>query len=161
DGFLAFPWLFLIIALTAVMHPGPASLVIMLGATSWMSITRLVRAELLGLRHRDFVLAARAMGERPLTVLTRHMLPNAMTPAIVRSGLMVGRLMLAEAGLSFLGLGVQPPTASWGGMIADAYASPLSAWWLAVFPGTLLAVAVIGFTRLSDELRDRRDPRRH
>jgi peptide/nickel transport system permease protein len=159
DGLLAFPWLFLMIALAALLRPSALSLVVMLGATSWMSISRLVRAELLGLDRRDFVLAARALGESRLTVLLRHMLPNAMTPAIVRSALLVGRLILAESALSFLGLGVQPPTPTWGGMISDAYSSPFYAWWLALFPGALLALTVIAFGLLSDDLRDRLDPR--
>jgi peptide/nickel transport system permease protein len=158
DALLAFPWLFLMIALAALLRPGTAGIIGILGATSWMSISRLTRAELLGLEKRQFVLAARALGERPVVVLVRHMLPNALTPALVQATLQIGILILVESSLSFLGMGIQPPTASWGGMLADARESPLDAWWLAVFPGAALALSVIAFNLLGDELRDALDP---
>jgi peptide/nickel transport system permease protein len=159
DALLAFPWLFLMIALSALLHPGTATTICILGATGWMAISRLTRAELRSLQRREFVLAARAMGQRPLAVLFRHLLPNAMTPVLVQCTLQIGNLILLESSLSFLGLGVQPPTPSWGSMLADAYASPPAAWWLAVFPGAALALAVIAFNLLGDELRDALDPR--
>jgi peptide/nickel transport system permease protein len=159
DALLAFPWLFLMIALAALLRPGTAAMIAMLGGTAWMTISRLTRAELRGLQRRDFVVAARALGHGPFGVLVRHMLPNALTPITVQATLQIGRLILLEASLSFLGMGVQPPTPSWGGMIADAHESPLDAWWLAVFPGAVLAFAVIAFNLLGDELRDSLDPR--
>jgi peptide/nickel transport system permease protein len=159
DALLAFPWLFLMIALAALLRPGTATTVAILGATGWMTISRLTRAELRGLQRREFVLAARGLGQRPLGVLLRHLLPNAMTPVLVQSTLQIGNLILLESSLSFLGLGVQPPTASWGNMLADAYEAPPGAWWLAVFPGAALALAVVAFNLLGDELRDALDPR--
>jgi ABC-type dipeptide/oligopeptide/nickel transport system permease subunit len=160
DALLAFPWLFLLIALAALLHPGAAETSVILGATSWMAISRLTRAELRGLARRDFVLAARAMGQHPLAVLFRHLLPNAMTPVLVQSTLQIGNLILLEATLSFLGLGIQPPVPSWGNMLSDARHAPLDAWWwLAVFPGAALALSAIAFNLLGDELRDALDPR--
>jgi peptide/nickel transport system permease protein len=159
DALLAFPWLFLMIALSALLHPGTATTIAILGATGWTTISRLTRAELRSLQRREFVLAARAMGQRPLAVLFRHLLPNAMTPVLVQCTLQIGYLIMLESSLSFLGLGVQPPTASWGSMLADAYTSPPAAWWLALFPGAALALAVIAFNLLGDELRDALDPR--
>jgi peptide/nickel transport system permease protein len=158
DALLAFPWLFLMITLAALLRPGTAGMIGILGATGWMAISRLIRAELLSLEKRQFVLAARALGERPSVVLLRHMLPNALTPALVQATLQIGILILVESSLSFLGMGIQPPTATWGGMLADARESPLDAWWLAVFPGAALALSVIAFNLLGDELRDALDP---
>ncbi len=160
DALFAFPWLFLMIALSALLRPSTAVMVLMLGGTNWMIISRLTRAELRGLQQRDFVLAARALGEHPLVVLVRHMLPNAMTPLLVRSTQLVGRIILLESALSFLGLGLQPPTPSLGGMIADAYHAPDSAWWLAVVPGALLALIAVSVSFLGDDLRDLLDPHR-
>jgi peptide/nickel transport system permease protein len=159
DALIAFPYLFLLIALSALLRPGTAATICILGATSWMAISRLTRAELRGLRRRDFVIAARAMGQRPLAVLWRHLLPNAMTPILVQSTLQIGNLILLESTLSFLGLGIQPPVPSWGSMIADARNAPLGAWWLAVAPGAALALTVIAFNLLGDEMRDALDPR--
>jgi peptide/nickel transport system permease protein len=159
DALLAFPWLFLVIALAALLRPGTAAMIAILGTTAWMPICRLTRAELRGLQKREFVLAARAIGQPPLAVLLRHMLPNAMTPVVVQATLQMGILILAESSLSFLGLGVQPPTPSWGGMLADAQASMFDAWWLAVFPGAALGLTVIALNLLGDRLRDALDPR--
>lgn len=159
EALIAFPYLFLVIALSALLHPGTATTIGILGATSWMAIGRLTRAELRGLQQRDFVLAARAMGQHPLAVLWRHLLPNAMTPVLVQSTLLIGNLILFESTLSFLGLGIQPPVPSWGGMIADARHVPFGAWWMPAFPGAALALTVIAFNLLGDELRDALDPR--
>jgi peptide/nickel transport system permease protein len=158
DALLAFPWLFLMITLAALVRPGTAGLIAILGSFSWMSISRLTRAELLSLKQRQFVRAAHALGERPFVVLVRHMLPNALTPALVQATLQIGVLIVVESSLSFLGMGIQPPTASWGGMLADARQAPLDSWWLAVFPGAALALSVIAFNLLGDELRDALDP---
>lgn len=158
DAMLAFPWIFLLIALAALLRPETPELIVIMGCTGWMGISRYTRAELLSLSRRNFVLAARALGEGPLAVLFRHLLPNALTPVLVQASLQVGNLILLESALSFLGLGVQPPTASWGAMIADAHESPLDAWWLSVFPGAALACCVIAFNLLGDELRDTLDP---
>jgi peptide/nickel transport system permease protein len=159
DALIAFPYLFLVIALSVLLRPGTATTVGILGATGWMVISRLTRAELRGLQQRDFVLAARAIGQHPLAVLWRHLLPNAMTPVLVKSTLQIGSLILLESTLSFLGLGIQPPVPSWGSMIADARHVPLDDWWMPVWPGAALAVTVIAFNLLGDELRDALDPR--
>ncbi|HYL06269.1 MAG TPA: ABC transporter permease, partial [Thermoanaerobaculia bacterium] len=159
EALIAFPYLFLVIALSALLQPGTAATIGILGASTWMAISRLTRAELRGLQQREFVLAARALGLHPLAVLWRHLLPNAMTPVLVQSTLQIGNLILLESTLSYLGLGIQPPIPSWGSMIADARHAPLGAWWMSAFPGAALALTVIAFNLLGDELRDALDPR--
>jgi peptide/nickel transport system permease protein len=159
DALLAFPSFFLVIAISALFHAGGATVVLVLAATSWMETSRLARAELLSLERRDFVLAARATGEGPLAIFWRHLLPNAMTPLLVQGALLVGLLILAESSLSFLGLGIQPPTPSWGNMISDGSSALVRTWWVATFPGAALAVTVIAFNLLADGLRDALDPR--
>jgi peptide/nickel transport system permease protein len=160
DGLLAFPWLFLIITLTALFPTGNWSLILLLGMTGWMSIARLTRAEILSLKERDFVHAARGLGAGEVHIFLRHLLPNAMTPLLVAGALRIGRLILVEASLSFLGFGVQPPDASWGNMIAEGQGTMLTAWWVTTFPGLALIVTVIAFSLVSDGLRDVLDPRR-
>ncbi len=160
DALLCFPQLVLVLALAALLGPSLLLAVVVLGATCWMPIARLVRAEIVALESREFVLAARALGQGKLRVLVRHLLPNALTPALVASALLVGALILGEAALSFLGLGAQPPTASWGAMIAESRDALPAAWWGAVFPGAALALTVIACNLVADGLRDAWDPRR-
>lgn len=159
DALLAFPWLFLMLALAAFFRPGPVAVVGLLGSTGWMGISRLTRAELLGLKHREFALAARAMGQHPLAILWRHLLPNALTPVVIKATLLIGDLILLEASLSFLGLGIQPPTPSWGNLISEGHDVLVQSWWIATFPGAALALTVIAFNLLADGLRDALDPR--
>jgi peptide/nickel transport system permease protein len=159
DALLAFPKLFLMIALAAFFRPGPPAMVALLGGIAWMGISRLTRAELLSLKHREFVVAARAMGQHPLAILWRHLLPNAFTPVLIQAALLIGNLILLEASLSFLGLGIQPPTPSWGNLIAEGQGVLAQAWWIATFPGAALALTVIAFNLLADGLRDVLDPR--
>jgi peptide/nickel transport system permease protein len=159
DAFLAFPGLFLLILLVALFSPGTAATIVILGTTSWMTISRLTRAEILGLKRRDFIVAARAIGQQPLKILLRHLLPNALTPILVRATVLIGNLILLESSLSFLGLGIQPPTPSWGNMISEGRAALGEAWWVATFPGAALAVTVVAFNLLGDGLRDLLDPR--
>jgi peptide/nickel transport system permease protein len=159
DALLAFPKLFLMIALAAFFRPGPVAVVALLGGIAWMGISRLTRAELLGLQGRDFVVAARAMGQHPLATLWRHLLPNAFTPVLIQATLLIGNLILLESALSFLGMGIQPPTPSWGNLIAEGQDVLVQAWWIATFPGAALAVTVIAFNLLADGLRDLLDPR--
>ncbi len=158
DGLLSFPWIFLLIALVAIFPPSTLSLVILLGATGWMGISRLARGEIKSLANREFIVAARSAGAHPLAILWRHLLPNAMTPLAVEATLRVGRLILVEAALSFLGFGVQPPQASWGTMIADGRGQMFSAWWVSTFPGLALVATVLAISLSSDALRDRLDP---
>ncbi len=159
DALLAFPKLFLMIALAAFFRPGPVAVVALLGGIAWMGISRLTRAELLSLKNRDFVVAARSLGQPPLAILWRHLLPNAFTPVLIQTALLIGNLILLEASLSFLGLGIQPPTPSWGNLIAEGQDVLVQAWWIATFPGAAIAVTVIAFNLLADGLRDLLDPR--
>lgn len=160
DALLAIPPLFLLLTLAALFQPGLGLLILILGGTSWMGVSRLVRAEVLGLRERDFIAAARGMGQGPLRILASHLLPNALGPILVRSTLLVGEVILVESSLSFLGLGVQPPMPSWGNIVAEGRADLISAWWISTFPGLAIAVTVIAFNLVGDGLRDRLDPHR-
>ncbi|HEX5714596.1 MAG TPA: ABC transporter permease, partial [Thermoanaerobaculia bacterium] len=128
DALLSFPWIFLMILLSALFRPGTAAMVLILGSFSWMGISRLTRAELLGLNRREFVAAARSIGQTPMKILLRHLLPNALTPILVRATLMVGILILLESSLSFLGMGIQPPTPTWGNMVAEGRDALNQAW---------------------------------
>lgn len=155
DGLLCFPHLALVLLLAALYQPGTWLLVVLIGGTGWMGLARLVRAEILRLRQEPFALAAAASGRSPAGVLVRHLLPNATTPLLIDASLRVGGSILVEAALSFLGLGVQPPQASWGSMIADGQGHLTTAWWIATFPGLMVAAAVIGSSLLADGLSDR------
>lgn len=159
DGFLAFPYLFLVIALAALFRPSTLLVALILGATGWMTIARLFRAELLGLAERDFILAVRALGASPARLFFHHLLPNALSPVLVQTTLLVSQVILVEASLSFLGLGVQPPTSSWGNMIAEGRDVLTTAWWVSAFPGLALVLSAVAFNHLGDDLRDRLDPR--
>ena len=159
DALLAFPRLFLMIAVVALFQPSTGLLVLLLGATSWMGISRLTRAEILTLKEREYVLAARGAGLSPLAVFWRHLLPGALPPLLVSATLLIGDMILVESSLSFLGLGVQPPQASWGNMVADGQDDLTSAWWATAFPALAIALTVIAANLLGDGLRDRLDPR--
>ncbi len=159
DGLLTIPWIFLLIALTALFSTDTWMLILLLGMTAWPYISRLTRAELLTLRERDFVHAARGLGASRTRVFFRHMLPNALTPLTVAATLRIGTLILFEASLSFLGFGVQPPQASWGNMILDGQSALLDAWWVATFPAIALILTVISINLVGDGLRDLLDPR--
>jgi len=143
DLFLAVPSLFLVIALVALFGNSTALLITVLAATGWMGVARLVRGEVLMLREREFVLSARLLGRSSLQILRDHMIPNVTPTILVASVLQLGNVVLAEAALSFLGLGVQPPTPSWGNMIGESMAFLESAWWVGVFPGIALSILVI------------------
>ncbi len=159
DGLLTFPWFFLLIALLAFFPSGPSTLILILGGTTWMGISRLVRAEVMSLRERDFVTAARGLGAGSGYLFFRHLLPNILPPLLVSASIRVGDLILTEAGLSFLGFGVAPPAATWGNMIADGRVLLGSAWWVATIPGLALALTVIAVNLVGDGLRDLLDPR--
>jgi peptide/nickel transport system permease protein len=155
DVLLAVPRLVLLLVCAALWRPGIATVVAILVATGWMGVARLVRGEVLGARTRPWTEAARALGARPARVLWRHVLPNALGPAIVAATLGVGSAVLLESGLSFLGLGVQPPVPSWGNMIAGGRELIVSAPWVAIAPGLALVATVLCATVLGDALRDR------
>lgn len=159
DALLVLPRLFLILLLTSLTRPDPLVVVVVLGATGWMAVSRLARAEILGLKSSDLAVAARATGRHPLGIFWRHLLPNSLTPMVVDTSLRIGDLILVEAALSFLGLGIQPPVPSWGNMIADGAHLLRTAWWIAVPAAAAITLTVLGFQLLGDGLRDRLDPR--
>ncbi len=158
DFALALPRVVLLLLLAALWRPSAALVVVVLGVTGWMPIARLVHGEVRGLLVRPFVEGARALGAGRARVLWRHILPNALTPVIVAAALGVGNAILLEAGLSYLGLGVQPPTASWGSMIASGRDTLVNAPWVATAPGIALVLVVVACTLLGDALRDALDP---
>ena len=155
DALLAIPRLVLLLVCAALWRPGLTTVVVVLIATGWMGVARLVRGEVLGVRVQPYVDAATALGARPHRVLLRHALPNALGPAIVATTLGVGNAILLESGLSFLGLGIQPPQPSWGNMIAGGRDLIVAAPWVAIAPGLALVVTVLACTLLGDSLRDR------
>ncbi len=160
DVVMAFPSLILAIGLIAVFErPGLDKVALVLVSLGWTTIARVVRGEVLSLKERDYIQAARALGVRHRVVLLRHLLPNAIGPIIVTATIGVGGNMIAEAGLSFLGLGAQSPTISWGTMLAEGQTFLVSAPWVAFFPGAALLLAVLGINLLGDALRDLLDPR--
>ena len=158
DFALALPRLVLLLLLAALWQPSAALVVVVLGLTGWMPIARLVHGVVRGLAVRPFVEGARALGARRARVLWRHILPNALTPVIVAAALGVGNAILLEASLSYLGLGVQPPTASWGSMIASGRDTLVNAPWVVTAPGLALVLVVVACTLLGDALRDALDP---
>jgi peptide/nickel transport system permease protein len=155
DALLALPRLVLLLVCAALWRPGIETVVVVLVVTGWMGVARLVRAELLGVRTRPYVDAATALGASSFRVLLRHALPNAIGPAIVATTLGVGNAILLESGLSFLGLGIQPPRPSWGNMIAGGRDLIVAAPWVAIAPGLALVATVLACTLLGDALRDR------
>ena len=155
DALLALPRLVLLLVCATLWRPGLATVVIVLVLTGWMGVARLVRAELLGTRRQPYVDAAAALGASPFRVLWRHALPNSLGPAIVATTLGVGNAILLESGLSFLGMGIQPPRPSWGNMIAGGRDLIVVAPWVAIAPGLALIVTVLACTLLGDSLRDR------
>ena len=156
---LAFPFILLAIAVIGVLGPSLRNIIIVIGVSSWVVYARVVRGEVLSIREREFVQAAVALGSRDWRILARHVLPNAFTPWLVVATLDMARVIVIESALSFLGLGVQPPTPTWGGMLADGRVYLSTAWWLATFPGLAILVTVLGINLLGDGLRDTLDPR--
>jgi len=159
DIFLAFPAIILAMAIAAALGPNLRNTVIALTLVYWPWYARLVRGSVLQIRERDFVEAARSVGASPTRLVTRHILPNSVTPIIIQGTVDVGFAVLATAGLSFIGLGAQPPSPEWGTMISTARGFFRVAWWYFTFPGVALTVTVIGFNLLGDGLRDYFDPR--
>lgn len=160
DGVTAVPRLLLLVGLLAARGDvGLPALILLLGLTGWFTVARLVRAEVRALASRDFVLAARALGVPGGRLLLRHVLPNAVAPAIVAASLGAGHVVVLEAGLSYLGIGIRPPHPSWGNMLLDAGGPASGLWWLALFPGLAILATVAAFTLLGDALRDALDPR--
>lgn len=159
DVMLSIPTFFLILAVIAFLTPSIWNIMIVIGLTSWMGVTRLVRAEFLSLRGREFVMASETLGARDGRLIFTHLLPNSLTPVIVSSVLGVASAVLVESGLSFLGLGVQAPQASWGNILTDGKEYIQFAWWLSLFPGLAILITVLGYNLLGEGLRDVFDPR--
>jgi peptide/nickel transport system permease protein len=159
DIMLSVPTFFLILMVIAFVGPNILNVMVVIGLTSWTDVARLVRGEILSLKEREFVQAARLIGASDSRIILRHLLPNAMGPILVVATLGVGGAILIESSLSFLGLGVQPPTASWGNMLLEGKEHLTDAWWLVVFPGLAVFFTVLGFNLIGEGLRDLMDPR--
>jgi peptide/nickel transport system permease protein len=159
DIMLCFPSFFLILAVIAFVGPSIWNIMIVIGVTSWMGVTRLVRAEFLSIRERDFVTAAVSQGAGDVRIIFLHILPNAMAPILVAATLGIASAVLVESGLSFLGIGVQPPDPSWGNMLTEGKDNIEIAWWLSVFPGLAILITVMGYNLLGEGIRDSLDPR--
>ncbi|MBI3397799.1 MAG: ABC transporter permease [Deltaproteobacteria bacterium] len=159
DIMLSIPTFFLILAVIAMLEPGIWNIMIVIGITSWMGVARLVRAEFLSLKEREFVLSARALGASDFRIIFRHILPNAMSPVLVSAVLGIAGAVLVESALSFLGIGVQPPTASWGNILTIGKDNIEIAWWISVFPGIAIFITVLAYNLLGEGIRDSIDPR--
>ena len=159
DVMLCFPTFFLILAVIAFLEPSIWNIMIIIGVTGWMGITRLVRADFLSLKEREFVTAARIMGAGDARIIFRHILPNAMTSILVAATLGVAGAILTESALSFLGIGVQPPTPSWGNILTAGKDNIDIAWWLSLYPGLAILITVLGYNLLGEGIRDALDPR--
>ena len=154
DIMLCFPSFFLILAVIAFLEPSIWNIMVVIGLTSWMGVTRLVRAEFLSLKERDFVLAARALGASDMRIIFKHIMPNAMAPVLVSATLGIPGAILTEAALSFLGIGVQLPTPSWGNMLTAGKDNLDIAWWLSLFPGLAILLTVLAYNLLGEGIQD-------
>jgi peptide/nickel transport system permease protein len=159
DMVLAFPRLVLLIMIVALFGPSLTMIILVLGLTQWPGTTRIVRGDVLSLREREFIHAAHALGMSRMRIMLRHVIPNVLAPVIVTATLGIGNTIVMEAGLSFLGLGVQAPTPTWGSMVAEGRDNLLGAWWVATFPGLIIVLVVLAFNLVGDGLRDALDPR--
>jgi peptide/nickel transport system permease protein len=159
DLMLCFPTFFLILAVIALLEPSIWNIMVVIGLTNWMGVARLVRAEFLSLKEREFVVAARALGASDARLIVRHLLPNALAPVMVSATLGVAGAILTESALSFLGLGVQPPTPSWGNILTAGKDNIEIAWWLSLFPGLAILVTVMSYNLLGEGIREAIDPR--
>ncbi|MDP3791472.1 MAG: ABC transporter permease [Candidatus Omnitrophota bacterium] len=159
DLMLCFPTIFLILAVIALLEPSIFNIMVIIGATGWMGVARLVRAQVLTLKERDFVSAAKVMGANDTWIIFKHLIPNAIGPVLVSATLGVGGAILIESALSFLGIGVQPPTPSWGNILMDGRSTLGVAWWLTVFPGLFILFTVLSYNILGEALRDHLEPR--
>lgn len=159
DIMLCFPAFFLILAVIAFLEPSIWNIMIVIGLTGWMGVTRLVRADFISLRERDFVRAARAIGANDARIIFMHILPNALASILVAATLGIAGAILTESALSFLGIGVQPPTPSWGNILTAGKDNIDIAWWLSLYPGLAILITVVGYNLLGEGIRDASDPR--
>jgi peptide/nickel transport system permease protein len=159
DIMLCFPTFFLILAVIAFLEPSIWNIMLVIGLTGWMGVTRLVRADFISLRERDFVRAARAIGAGDARIIFLHILPNALASILVAATLGIAGAILTESALSFLGIGVQPPTPSWGNILTAGKDNIDIAWWLSLYPGLAILITVVGYNLLGEGIRDASDPR--
>ncbi len=159
DVMLCFPTFFLILAVIAFLEPSIWNIMIVIGITGWMGVARLVRAEFLSLKERVFTVAERALGAKDFRIIFQHILPNALAPILVSATLGVAGAILTESALSFLGIGVQPPTPSWGNILTAGKDNIEIAWWLSLYPGMAILITVLGYNLLGEGIRDAVDPR--
>lgn len=160
DIMLCFPTIFLILAVIAYLEPSILTIMIVIGATSWMGVARLIRAEIMSLKERDFILIAKVYGAGTFRIIFKHLLPNALPPIMVSASLGLGQAILIESALSFLGIGVQPPVPSWGNILIEGKETLEVAWWLSIFPGLAILVTVLAFTLLGETLQEILNPKR-
>ncbi|MEZ0344046.1 MAG: ABC transporter permease [Caldimicrobium sp.] len=160
DIMLCFPTIFLILAVIAYLEPSILNIMIVIGLTSWMGVARLVRAEFLSLKEREFVLAAKIYGASSMRIIFKHLLPNALPPVLVSASLGMGNAILIESALSFLGIGVQPPIPSWGNMLIEGKETLEVAWWLSFFPGLAILITVLAFILLGERIQEITNPRK-
>jgi peptide/nickel transport system permease protein len=158
DGQLAFPFILLAIGIIAVLGPSFGNLIIIVGLSGWVTYARIVRAQVLTIKEREYVIAIRGLGGSTWRILARHIVPNTLAPFLVIATLELARTILLESTLSFLGLGIQPPTPSWGGMLSEGRGYLDSAWWISAFPGLVLMLTALVVSRVGDWLRDVLDP---
>jgi len=159
DMFLAFPSLILAMAISAILRPNLTNALLAITVTSWPVYARIARAQVLTLRTRDYVEAARAEGATDAAILTRHLIPNAVAPILVQATVDIGNIILISAGLSFIGFGAQPPTPEWGVMVSEGRRFLMDQWWIATFPAIAILFLVLGFNLVGDGVRDLLDPR--
>jgi len=159
DIMLSIPTIFLVLAVIAILEPNIINIMVVIGLTSWMEPARLIRAEFISLKEREFVVAARAIGAADSRIIMKHILPNGLAPILVSATMGIGGAILIESALSFLGLGVQPPTPSWGSLLSSGKDNIEIAWWLSVFPGLAILITVLGYNLLGEGIRDALDPR--
>lgn len=159
DAMLAIPTLLLILVATVVLEPSIAMLIVIIGLTSWVQYTRVVRGEVLSIKEREYVQLAHTLGADSFYIIKKHILPNVLSSFIVLSTIGIGNAILTESSLSFLGFGVQPPDITWGGMLNDGRSYLATSWWVATFPGLTITLTVLSFTFVGDWLRDVLDPR--
>lgn len=159
DIMLTFPSFFLILAISAILKPSIINIMIIIGLTSWMGVARIIRAEFTQNKEKDYVLAAKASGASPLYIMFSEILPNTIAPILVSATLGIATAILIQASLAFLGIGIMPPTPSWGGMLSRGKTYIMVAWWLTLFPGIAILLTVLGFNLIGEAVRDALDPR--
>lgn len=155
DIMLCFPTFFLILAVVAILEPSIFNIMFIIGLTSWMGTARLIRAEILSLKEREYIQAAKAIGASNTRTIIRHLIPNAIGPVLVNATLGIAGAILLESGLSFLGLGVQPPTPSWGNILIESKSTLGIAWWITLFPGLAIFITISGFNLIAEGLKKR------